>query len=50
MWELPFMGADFTATRWAASLVLPFIAGTIARRLQIRINAAQTAKGNDAAD
>lgn len=49
-WELPFMGVDFTATRWAASLVLPFIAGTIARRLQIRINAAQAAKGKDAAD
>jgi len=33
MWELPFMGTVFTATRFAASLVLPFVAGLIARRL-----------------
>ena len=50
MWELPFMGADFTATRFAASLVLPFIAGTIARQLQMRIGAAQARDGKGAAD
>lgn len=44
IWELPFMGAEFAAIRWSASLVLPFIAGIIARRLQIRLNAAQAAK------
>ncbi len=49
-WELPFMGADFAATRWAASLPLPFIAGLIARRLQIHIVAARTSSGKDAAD
>ena len=49
-WELPFMGADFTATRWVASLPLPFIAGVIARRLQMRINAAQAANGKSEAE
>ncbi len=50
------MGVDFAAMRWAASLPLPFIAGVIARRLQIRLNAAQAAKrpgsgkDDDAAD
>lgn len=39
MWELPFMGMDFALTRWAASLLLPFIAGLLARQLQIRIAA-----------
>lgn len=50
MWELPFMGVDFAATRWASSLVLPFIAGVLARRLQIRISAAQAANDKNAAD
>jgi len=50
MWELPFMGADFTATRFAASLLLPFIAGLIARRLQMRIKTSQPPDGKGTAD
>ena len=45
MWELPFMGADFAATRWAASLVLPFVAGLLARQLQNRIAGARAGRG-----
>ena len=37
VWELPFMGAEFAAVRYAASLPLPLIAGLIARRLPIAI-------------
>ncbi len=50
MWELPFMGTDFTVTRFAASLVLPFIAGLIARRLHMRIRAGQGQDDTGAAD
>ncbi len=50
MWELPFMGAEFAATRFAASLVLPIIAGLIARRLQMRIKASQPPDGEGKAD
>ncbi|HJN04778.1 MAG TPA: permease [Alphaproteobacteria bacterium] len=43
MWEMPFMGFEFASVRWTASLVLPFIAGYIARELQIRIRPAAEA-------
>lgn len=33
IWELPFIGADFTALRFLVSLPLPLIAGLIARWL-----------------
>lgn len=33
IWELPFLGLDFTLLRFAASLPLPIIAGLLARRL-----------------
>lgn len=33
IWELPFMGPEFTLLRFAASLPLPLIAGLLARRL-----------------
>ncbi len=45
MWEVPFMGFDFAATRWVASLLLPFIAGLLARQLQIRIDASRAGDG-----
>ena len=46
MWELPFMGFDFAATRWAASFLLPFIAGLLARQLQIRLVASRADGGS----
>lgn len=37
VWDLPFMGAEFTLTRILVSLPLPIIAGLIARRIPINI-------------
>lgn len=33
VWDLPFMGAEITATRFLVSLPLPIIAGLIAQRI-----------------
>jgi uncharacterized membrane protein YraQ (UPF0718 family) len=33
VWELPFLGTDFTVTRFLIGLPMPIIAGLIARRL-----------------
>lgn len=33
VWDLPLMGAEFSATRFLVCLPFPFVAGTIARRL-----------------
>lgn len=33
LWDLPFMGAEFSATRFLVCLPLPILAGIIARRL-----------------
>lgn len=33
IWELPFMGPEFTLLRFAVSLPLPILAGLLARRL-----------------
>ena len=38
VWEAPFLGKDFVLTRLAASLVLPIIAGWLARRLPLAID------------
>lgn len=37
VWDLPFMGGEFTLTRILVSLPLPIIAGLIARRIPINI-------------
>jgi uncharacterized membrane protein YraQ (UPF0718 family) len=35
VWDVPFMGADFSLLRFAVSLPLPVIAGLLARRLPL---------------
>lgn len=37
VWDVPFMGAEFSATRFLLSIPLPIIAGLIARRLPIEL-------------
>jgi len=37
VWDLPFMGAEFSATRFLVCLPLPILAGVIARRLPFRV-------------
>lgn len=37
VWEIPFMGAEFAAIRFAVSLALPILAGLIARRLPLKL-------------
>jgi hypothetical protein len=37
VWDLPFMGADITFTRFLVSLPLPIIAGLIAQRLPLTL-------------
>lgn len=36
-WDMPLMGADFTALRFAATLPLPVLAGMLARALPIEV-------------
>jgi uncharacterized membrane protein YraQ (UPF0718 family) len=38
VWDLPFMGAEITATRFLVSLPLPIIAGLIAQKLPLSMN------------
>ena len=42
VWDLPFMGADITATRFLVSLPLPIIAGLIAQRLPLSFTPGDT--------
>jgi len=44
VWELPFMGAHFVFVRLAATLVLPLLAGMIARRLPVVLHFRGTAE------
>ena len=37
VWDLPFMGAEFSATRFLVCLPLPILAGIIARRLPLSV-------------
>jgi uncharacterized membrane protein YraQ (UPF0718 family) len=37
VWDLPFMGADFSLTRFVVCLPLPVLAGLIARRLPLEL-------------
>lgn len=37
VWDLPFMGADITMTRFLVSLPLPIIAGLIAQRIPLPV-------------
>ena len=37
VWDLPFMGADITMTRFLVSLPLPIIAGLIAQRIPLTV-------------
>lgn len=37
VWDVPFMGAEFSLTRFLVSLPLPVVAGLIARRLPITL-------------
>lgn len=36
VWDIPFMGMEFSALRFVISLPLPFVAGLIARRLKFQ--------------
>ncbi|MEE8271579.1 MAG: hypothetical protein V3R98_07585 [Alphaproteobacteria bacterium] len=40
VWDVPFMGVEFSATRFVVSLPLPIIAGLIARALPLRLTLA----------
>ena len=37
VWDLPFMGAEFSAIRFLVCLPLPILAGMIARRLPLSL-------------
>lgn len=37
VWDVPFMGADFSITRFLISLPLPIIAGMIARKIPMKL-------------
>jgi hypothetical protein len=37
VWDVPFMGAEFSATRFVVCLSLPVIAGLLARRLPLEV-------------
>ncbi|MEX2352564.1 MAG: hypothetical protein WD709_00150, partial [Gammaproteobacteria bacterium] len=38
VWDLPFMGAELTTTRFLASLPLPILAGMIAQRIPLPLS------------
>jgi len=42
VWDLPFMGADITSTRFLVSLPLPILAGLIAQRLPFTLTFADS--------
>ncbi len=42
VWDLPFMGAEFSATRFLVCLPLPILAGMIARRLPLSLVLVET--------
>ena len=43
VWDLPFMGAEFSAVRFLVCLPLPILAGMIARRLPLSLVLVKTA-------
>ena len=38
VWDMPFMGADFSLLRLLVSLPLPILAGIVARRLPLTVS------------
>lgn len=44
VWDLPFMGTEFAATRFLVCLPLPILAGMIARRLPLSLTLAEPAR------
>jgi uncharacterized membrane protein YraQ (UPF0718 family) len=44
VWDVPFMGAEFSLTRILISLPLPFVAGLIARSLPLKLQLADEAE------
>lgn len=42
VWDLPFMGAEFSITRFIVCLPLPILAGMIARRLPLSLELVET--------
>jgi hypothetical protein len=45
VWDVPFMGADFSLLRFTVSLPLPVLAGLIARRLPLGLALAGDGRG-----
>lgn len=50
VWDVPFMGAEFSVTRFLISMPLPILAGLIARRLPIRLALRDTGEDAGAAE
>ena len=46
IWDMPFMGAEFSMVRFVVSMPLPILAGVIARHIPIRFDASQLPKGS----
>ena len=46
IWDMPFMGAEFSMVRFVVSMPLPILAGLIARHIPIRFDASQLPKGS----
>jgi uncharacterized membrane protein YraQ (UPF0718 family) len=44
VWDLPFMGAELTTTRFLFSLPLPIVAGIIAQRLPLPLSFGETSQ------
>ena len=40
VWDVPFMGPEFSATRFTVCLILPILAGLVARRLPLELRIA----------
>lgn len=47
VWDLPFMGADVTTTRFLVSLPLPILAGLIAQRLPMPLTFGESPPGQE---
>ncbi len=45
IWDMPFMGAEFSMVRFVVSMPLPILAGLIARHIPIRFDTSQLPKG-----
>lgn len=48
VWDIPFMGTDFSLLRFFLSLPLPIVAGLIARRLPLRVTLSESARPDGA--